>query len=64
MPKNASELAGSNEINDRLESEPYLTKIPLCASALSALVYFLSSEGIRNHLLFLAKAFGSVRVLH
>lgn len=30
--------------------------LPACATACSALVYFLASDGIRNHLLLLRRA--------
>ncbi|WUR12929.1 hypothetical protein E7V67_025100 [[Empedobacter] haloabium] len=30
--------------------------LPACASACSALVYFLASDGIRNHVLLLRRA--------
>jgi hypothetical protein len=33
-----------------------MNALPACASACSALVYFLASEGIRNHLLLLRRA--------
>lgn len=33
-----------------------MSRLPACASAGSALVYFLASEGIRNHLLLLRRA--------
>lgn len=35
-----------------------LARLPTCLAALSAFIYFLSSEGIRNHLLLLKKAIG------
>ena len=34
-------------------TSPVLSKLPTCLAAVSALVYFLESEGIRNHLLLL-----------
>ncbi|WP_317205891.1 hypothetical protein [Janthinobacterium sp.] len=37
---------------------PLLARLPTCLAGLSALIYFLSSEGIRNHLLLLKKAIG------
>ncbi|QGZ40672.1 hypothetical protein IP92_03559 [Pseudoduganella flava] len=34
----------------------WISKAPACAAALSALVYFATSDGIRNHVLLLARA--------
>lgn len=33
-----------------------MNALPACASACSALLYFLASDGIRNHLLLLRRA--------
>lgn len=41
--------------NDAIPATPLLTKLPTCLFLVSLVVYLLSSEGIRNYLLFLHK---------
>lgn len=50
--------AGPNAAEPACARWPLLARLPTCLAALSTLIYFLSSEGIRNHLLLLKKAIG------
>jgi hypothetical protein len=65
MPKWVNAPHTTNEANGKFEKSLILAKVPVCASGLSALIYFATSEGIRNYLAMLVGAFGKLmRLLH
>jgi hypothetical protein len=65
MPQRVNAPRTTNEANDEFEKSLIRTKVPVCASGLSALIYFATSEGIRNYLAMLVGAFGKLmRLLH
>lgn len=39
---------------------PFATRLAICASAASALLYFLFSDGVRNHLAMLGDALRTI----
>jgi hypothetical protein len=47
----------TNPENDHSETSWILVKLPVFASGLSAIVYFSTSEGFRQHLIMLIGAF-------